>query len=54
MHFTPYKTEQITNIIKQRLGDMATTLFGPRTIELVAKKVESISGDLRKVLDICK
>jgi origin recognition complex subunit 1 len=53
VHFLPYNMKQIQTIISQRLSDCGD-LFEPDAIELCARKVASVSGDVRRALAICK
>lgn len=53
MHFAPYTKEQIVGIFKARLSDAGVLdIFPPVTLQLLAAKVASISGDVRRALDI--
>lgn len=53
MHFAPYSKEQIIHIFKARLEEaQVLDIFPPVTIQLLAAKVASISGDVRRALDI--
>ena len=49
--FQPYTTPQITEIIKSRLAN--TNIFASEAITLVSKKIASISGDIRRTLNLC-
>ncbi|XP_053207653.1 origin recognition complex subunit 1-like [Panonychus citri] len=51
--FHPYKHEQLQSIVAARLKGISET-FKSDGIQLIARKVASISGDARKVLDICR
>jgi Cdc6-like AAA superfamily ATPase len=58
--FSPYNVDQLRAIVNSRL-EMATTGFGkpedvmvPDAITLAAKRVAAISGDARRMLDICR
>lgn len=50
--FSPYDHIQLMEIVKTRLKDMEG--FKPAAIQLVARKVASVSGDARRALDICR
>ncbi|XP_043461298.1 origin recognition complex subunit 1 [Leptopilina heterotoma] len=50
--FSPYNHIQLMEIVKTRLKDMEG--FKPAAIQLVARKVASVSGDARRALDICR
>ena len=56
LEFEPYSHEQLERIVLSRLklvpGSME--LFRPESITMCARKVASKSGDVRKVLDICR
>lgn len=53
MHFAPYSKDQIIHIFKARLDEAGVLdIFPPVTIQLLAAKVASISGDVRRALDI--
>jgi Cdc6-like AAA superfamily ATPase len=54
LHFKPYTTEQIIAIIKQRLSSVEERIFEENAITLLAKKIASSSGDIRKALDVCE
>ena len=50
--FKPYDQEDIRTIVAARLGSLAA--FDPDAIELCARKVASVSGDVRRALQICR
>ena len=52
LHFTPYDAPSLTAIAAQRLGAIDTPLFVPAALELAARKVQAVSGDLRCFLDL--
>lgn len=53
MHFSPYTKDQITRIFTERLqGSDVDNVFAPAAIQLIARKVSAMSGDIRKALDI--
>eukprot|EP00914_Ancora_sagittata_P031515 GHVO01063863.1.p1 GENE.GHVO01063863.1~~GHVO01063863.1.p1 ORF type:complete len:557 (+),score=78.86 GHVO01063863.1:336-2006(+) len=53
LNFFPYTRENIERIIVQRLYD-TNGLFKPDAIELCARKVASVSGDIRRALHISR
>lgn len=53
MHFAPYTKQQIVDIFRSRLEEaQVLDIFPAVTIQLLAAKVSSISGDVRRALDI--
>lgn len=55
MHFTAYTKAQIVDIFKSRLEQSGVSdLFPPAAIQLLAAKVSSVSGDIRRALNIGK
>ena len=59
--FRPYDRSQLTEIVTCRLrtassslGMEAEDLIVPDAIKLAAMKVSGISGDARRVLDLCR
>lgn len=52
LHFEPYNTAQILHIVQDRLR--ALPAFGEDAIELCARKIASVSGDIRRALQICR
>lgn len=52
LHFAPYSTADIIDIIKARLIQSDANLMDHSAIELCARKISAV-GDLRKALDIC-
>ncbi|XP_055382672.1 cell division control protein 6 homolog isoform X2 [Condylostylus longicornis] len=53
MNFSSYSKQQIIDIFKSRLEEAnVIDIFPPATIQLLAGKVASISGDIRRALDI--
>jgi cell division control protein 6 len=59
LSFNPYTTEEIIQIITQRLGLLApelstVPLIDAKAIELCARKVSAATGDLRMALDMCR
>ncbi|KAI9286776.1 P-loop containing nucleoside triphosphate hydrolase protein [Umbelopsis sp. AD052] len=59
VNFNPYKVEEISAIIKDRLSSLSKdkdtpVIMQPQAIELCARKVAAATGDLRKALDVCR
>lgn len=55
MHFAAYTKAQIIDIFKSRLEESGVSdLFPPAAIQLLAAKVSSVSGDIRRALNIGK
>ncbi|KAL4064591.1 P-loop containing nucleoside triphosphate hydrolase protein [Scleroderma citrinum] len=63
INFQPYTTPQLEEIVRTRLNTAASTLPPTKTyppamttdaIRLACMKVASISGDARRVLDVCR
>ncbi|KAK0469491.1 P-loop containing nucleoside triphosphate hydrolase protein [Desarmillaria tabescens] len=61
INFTPYKVTQLTEIVnarlesaKKSLGDESQDVINKDGIKFAAMKVSAISGDARRVLDICR
>ena len=62
INFQPYNTQQLEQIIKSRLVNAKEGLtsgnvkdvIAPDGIKFAAMKVSSITGDARRVLDICR
>ncbi|KAG5680715.1 hypothetical protein PVAND_010205 [Polypedilum vanderplanki] len=52
MHFPAYTKAEIVEIFKSRLEE--SDLFPPAAIQLLAAKVSSVSGDIRRALNIGK
>jgi origin recognition complex subunit 1 len=53
INFQPYTTPQLEQIVHARLGGKSEVLSGD-AVKFAAMKVSSISGDARRVLDICR
>ncbi|KAH8868225.1 Origin recognition complex subunit 1 [Schistosoma japonicum] len=51
--FAPYSHEQLSQIVRHRLSSLSNILQ-PKALELAARKVAAVSGDVRRALDICK
>jgi origin recognition complex subunit 1 len=62
INFQPYTTPQLEKIVHARLASAQASLGAPEATEVIAPdgvkfaamKVSSISGDARRVLDICR
>ncbi|KAH9921247.1 P-loop containing nucleoside triphosphate hydrolase protein [Epithele typhae] len=61
INFQPYTTPQLEQIVKARLAAAAASLpagtpavLAPDAVKFASMKVASISGDARRVLDICR
>jgi hypothetical protein len=63
INFQPYTTPQLEKIVQTRLQsakeglgskDKEQNVIAPDGIKFAAMKVSSISGDARRVLDICR
>ncbi|KAK1297984.1 hypothetical protein QJS10_CPB14g00857 [Acorus calamus] len=52
--FRAYTTDQILIILQQRLAALAHDVFEPQALELCARKVAAVSGDMRRALSICR
>ncbi|VEN61219.1 unnamed protein product [Callosobruchus maculatus] len=53
MHFAPYTKQQIVDIFTSRLKESGVEdIFSPVALQMLAGKVASISGDVRRALDI--
>ncbi|THD21977.1 Origin recognition complex subunit 1 [Fasciola hepatica] len=52
--FAPYSHQQLVQIVRARLMDTVSAVFQDKAIELAARKVAAVSGDVRRVLDICR
>ena len=50
--FLPYSHAELAHILKARLGELA--VFDGSGLELAARKVASVSGDVRRALEICR
>jgi len=59
LHYPPYSKQQIMDILRARLEEGARDQSGApvittRAIAFLAGKIASLSGDLRKALDVCR
>ncbi|KAI8523606.1 hypothetical protein RHMOL_Rhmol13G0087300 [Rhododendron molle] len=52
--FRAYTKDQIMVILRQRLMALPYNVFQPQALELCARKVAAASGDMRKVLYVCR
>jgi len=52
LHFEPYNQQQLQIIVSSRLEGLE--VFQSDEIQLVSRKVASLSGDARRALDICR
>ncbi|CAH1104483.1 unnamed protein product [Psylliodes chrysocephalus] len=53
MHFAPYTKQQIIEIVTSRLRSAGVLeIFSPSAVQMLAGKVASVSGDVRRALDI--
>ncbi|KAJ4970118.1 hypothetical protein NE237_003217 [Protea cynaroides] len=52
--FRAYSKDQILKILQQRLMVLPYTVFQPQALELCARKVAAVSGDMRKALSVCR
>lgn len=58
--FRPYKRDQLEAIVHARLKTATESLSGdpvvmePDAIRLAAARVAGVSGDARRVLDVCR
>ena len=61
INFQPYTTAQLEKIVQTRLksakegmGDNVQDVIAADGVKFASMKVSSISGDARRVLDICR
>jgi len=58
LHYPPYTKQQIIDILTARLNEGSEVgghpVITPRAISYLAGKISSLSGDLRKALDVCR
>ncbi|KAA3676195.1 origin recognition complex subunit 1 [Paragonimus westermani] len=52
--FAPYSHEQLVSIVHSRLSCSLANSFQEKALELAARKVAAVSGDVRRALDICR
>lgn len=51
--FMPYTDRQLLEIVHGRLGDVES-VFTPDALVFAAKRVANVSGDARRMLDVCR
>jgi origin recognition complex subunit 1 len=54
LHFAPYTSEQIAEIINGRLQDLPEVILEPDAVNFCAGKVAGQSADVRSALDIMR
>ena len=54
VNFLPYSHADISAIIIDRLGSLDAFAAGDGGLELCARKVASVSGDVRRALEVCR
>jgi len=57
LHFAPCSQAELVQLLRQRLAllpDPAPVVVDDAALELCARKVAANSGDIRKVLDVCR
>ncbi|VDP09688.1 unnamed protein product [Soboliphyme baturini] len=52
LHFQPYNKDEVLCILRHRLSETAE-IISPSALELCARKVSAVTGDIRKALEIC-
>ena len=52
VNFHPYGMHEIATILNDRLGELE--VFNGDGVELAGRKVASVSGDIRRALEICR
>ena len=52
--FPGYTHQQLMTIIQSRLEDVPGNMVDPDAIQFASRKVAAVSGDARRVLDICR
>ncbi|KAF5744520.1 cell division control protein 6 [Tripterygium wilfordii] len=52
--FRAYSKDQILRILQERLMAFPCIIFQPQALELCARKVAAVSGDMRRALSICR
>jgi origin recognition complex subunit 1 len=52
INFLPYSHSEIEAIIRDRLRDLDA--FEAKAVELCARKVAAVSGDMRRALEVCR
>lgn len=55
LHFQPYSIEQIVQILQDRLSSLQNIqVIKPVALQLCARKIAAVTGDIRKALDVCR
>jgi origin recognition complex subunit 1 len=62
INFNPYNSSQLRKIVHARLEsakeglseEVAAEVFKPDAVKFVAMKVSGVSGDARRILDVCR
>ncbi|XP_069762035.1 cell division control protein 6 homolog [Narcine bancroftii] len=55
LNFTPYTKDQIMAIVQDRLTQVpGESVLDAAAIQFCARKISSVSGDVRKALDVCR
>ena len=54
VNFLPYSHQDIAAILSDRLGTLDAFAAGDGGVELCARKVSSVSGDVRRALEVCR
>lgn len=53
--FQPYSHPELKEIVNSRFSDLnGGEIFESNALELICRKVSAVSGDVRRVLDICR
>lgn len=54
IQFKPYNHTQLMEILNMRLTGLTDTIFVKDAIQWISKKISSLTGDVRKALDLCR
>ncbi|MBW0499142.1 hypothetical protein O181_038857 [Austropuccinia psidii MF-1] len=54
IQFKPYNHVQLMEILNMRLDELKDTIFMKDAIQWISKKISSLTGDVRKALDLCR
>ncbi|KAH9452564.1 hypothetical protein MJO28_008522 [Puccinia striiformis f. sp. tritici] len=54
IQFKPYNHNQLMEILEMRLEELKDAVFVKDAIQWVSKKISSLTGDVRKALDLCR
>ncbi|KAL8567665.1 hypothetical protein ACOMHN_054476 [Nucella lapillus] len=54
LHFAPYTPQQIAGVLHHRLLQTGGRVVDGSAIQLCARKVGAVAGDMRKALDVCR